>query len=266
MPSSLSYFLSQSLADISYFFYKDAVRAVKGNLSLAFPDYDERRLASMARETFRNYSKYLVDYARFTHLPRPEVIKKIVEFEGRETFEGVLRKNKGLILLTAHLGNWELGGIFFGSLGLKVNVVTLQDQNMEIDDFRTWYRENYNVRTVTIGNSPFSSVELLAAIGRGETVAMLIDRCDSRQDHLVVDFFGKPTCFPRGPLILARLTGAPLAVAFVVHSGGGYKGYFEEPITVGSDGDEKQALNQIVKLLEKYIISYPTQWYNFVPI
>lgn len=265
IPKSIAYAVSQSIADLSYFFYKGAVGNVKKNLALVFPDFSEKQLSVVSRELFRNYSKYLVDYGRFTYLGKKEILNKIVHFEGSENLDSALSMKKGLILLTAHLGNWEFGGIFFGNYGLRVNVVTLPDENSEINNVRNWYRKKHNVRTITIGDSPFSSVDLVRALNSNEIIAMLIDRYHRTQDSVTIEFFHRPTTFSRGPFILGRLTGAPIVMAFVVMEGNGYKGIVEEPFFVNKENEEKE-MRKVVKALEKYVTMYPNQWYNFIPI
>ncbi|MBI4683899.1 MAG: lysophospholipid acyltransferase family protein [Nitrospirae bacterium] len=266
VPTFLSYTISQGIADISYVLYKSAVKNVKQNLKLIFPNLAEKEISRITKRLFRNYSKYLVNYGRFTNLDKKNVLSKITFFDGRENLDSTLKMNKGLILLTAHLGNWELGGIFFGSYGVRTNVVTIQDRDSKIDNARRWYREKHNVSTITIGNSPFSTLEMVKALKNGEIVAMLIDRYNSSLENSTVDFFHKPVMFPRGPFILSRLTGAPIIVAFVVKEGKGYRGIVNNPINVTSEKEEEEALKTVVKILESYIIMYPDQWYNFTPI
>lgn len=266
IPRPLAYAFSQSIACASYVFYKSAVNSVKQNLMRALPATSAKQISRLTLRLFRNYSKYLVDYGRFMGLGKYDVLQKIIHFEGRENLDAVLKINKGVILLTAHLGNWELGGIFFGNYGLKTNVVTIQDNNAEIDYARRWYREKHNVNTITIGNSPFSTVEMVNALNNNEMVAMLIDRYYEGLDYITEDFFKKPMRFPKGPFVLSRLTGAPILVAFVVREDKGYKGIIEKPILVTDGKEEHEMLNQVVKILERYIMIYPDQWYNFIKI
>ena len=266
LPTSLSYAISRSISDISYLFYRTAAGSVKQNLSRAFPSYSDEAISELAARLFRNYGRYLVDYARFTRLNKSEVTGKIISFDGKENLKKALKMGKGMILLTAHLGNWELGGIFFGNYGIRTNVVTIRDENQEIDNIRRRYRERHNVATITIGNSPFSAIEMVKALNNGEVVALLIDRYDGGLDTITTDFFGTPTKFPRGPFILSRLTEAPIITAFVVREKEGYKGIISQPLVVTHERGEHEALGTVVKMLEKYIIMYPDQWYNFVPV
>lgn len=266
IPKSISYAVSQRIADMSYLFYKSAAENVKKNLALVFPEASEKKLSLMTLQLFRNYSKYLVDYSRFTWLNKSDILKQIIYFDDKDNLNNTLQMNRGIILLTAHLGNWELGGIFFKSYGIKTNVVTLPDEDYEIGSIRNMYRERFGVKTITVGNSPLFTIELTKALHNKETVAMLIDRYNDRPNGITIEFFSKPTQFPRGPFILSRLTGAQIIVAFVVREENGYRGIVKGPFQVNSEKEEYEILKRVINILERYIILYPDQWYNFVPI
>ena len=263
VPTFLSYRISQLIADLSYLLYRSAVKKSSANLKLAFPSLSLREISGLTSKMFRNYGKYLVDYGRFTSRDSQSVLEAIGFFDGEEKLQSAVQMHKGLILVTAHLGNWELGGIFLSRYGVKTNVVTLQDDDMEIDNARRWYRELHNVTTITIGDSPFSTLEIAKALRNNESVAMLIDRCDHRLETLTASFFHKPTPFPRGPFVLSRITGAPIVVGFVVRDQKGYKGIIEGPFLVTSQEHEQTVLEEVVKIMEKHITIYPDQWYNF---
>lgn len=266
LPTPLSYAISQHIADLSYLLYNSAVKNVKQNLRLVFPNLPDKKLSRITKRLFRNYSKYIVDCGRFTNINKKALVEQIVCYEGKKNLDNALQMNKGLILLTAHLGSWELGGMFFGSYGFKINVLTLPDDNPEIDTIRSWHRSVHGVKTITVGNTPFSMLEMVRALGNREIIAMLIDRYHAGLNGIVTDFFNKPTLFPRGPFILSRLTGAPIVVAFVVKEKKIYKGIIESPLTVTNENEEYETLKKVVKIFERCIMRHPDQWYNFIPI
>ncbi len=229
---------------------------------MAMPTDSGQAIGAAARRLFKNYARYLVDYAMFTYLPKDEILKKITSREGIDILEGVIKEGKGIILLTAHLGNWELGGIFLNSYGLKINVLTNKDENPGIDEARTNYRQRHGVNTITVGEkNPLSSVELAGALFRGEAVAMLIDRYNPLMGNIEVEFFGRNVNFPAGPFILSKMTGAPIITGFVVREEDGYKGIIDGPFTVGND--IRDAARKAIKSLQRNIAKYPCQWYNF---
>lgn len=262
-PTFISYPFSRAIAGISFFFYKSAVKNITANFLRVFPKATHKELLRKTRNLFGNYAEYLVDYGRFSALDKETILKKIAHFDGEDNLIEALNMKKGLILLTAHLGNWELGGIFFGAYGLKVNVVTLQDEDSEIDSKRSQYREHYGIKTITIGETPLSTVSVVNALTNNEVVAMLIDRYSGDRDSVAVNFFNKPALFPRGPFVLSRITGAPVIVAFVVKEQGEYKGIIEKPFVVEDEKEEKECVKKVVRIFEEYIVQYPDQWYDF---
>ncbi len=264
VPSFILGAIADRLAEVSYLIYKKEKTNVRANLRRVFPDAPQAEINRISFSIFKNYGRYLCDYGKFIGGDKSFINRKFTAMDGEGNLRKALQMKKGLILLTAHLGNWELGGTFFGRNNMKTNVITLRDQNADIDFFRTWYRKIHNVNTISIGDSPFSSIDLISAIKNNEVIAMLIDRYENKHDSMMMDFFNKPTPFPRGPFILGRLTGAPVVAAFVIKEKKGYRGIVEEPFILTKESEEIETLKKVVKILEKYIIMYPTQWYNFV--
>lgn len=263
IPTFISYAFTRAIADISYFFYKTAAKKIHANFRLVFPDAADEELSRRTRKVFRNYAEYLVDYARFADLDRETLLEKIVHFKGEENLIEALNMRKGLILLTAHLGNWELGGIFFAAYGLNVNVLTLPDENAGIDMSRIEYRKRYGVKTITVGNSPLSAIEMIKALNDNEVVAMLIDRYTEDRDGVKVNFFNKPAMFPKGPFVLSRITGVPVVAAFVVKEHGEYIGIVEKPFIVANEEEEQKSLEKVVRIFERHVVNYADQWYDF---
>lgn len=260
------YSIAVKIGEISYLFYGKARENINANLRRILPEADSATISLLSLKTFRNYSKYLVDYGRFSSLDRDTLFKEMVCVEGGGNIDEALGRGKGLILLTAHLGNWELGGIFFGRQEIKINVLTFRDGIVDIDDIKERYRKLHNINTIVLGDSPFAGIEVLNALGRNEVVAMLVDRPEA--NGIPVTFFGKKTTFPQGPILLAGGSGAAIVPGFVVREKDGYRGVAEKPIYFDKDrGDTPESVAaSIVKVFEEYIRRYPDQWYNFVPM
>lgn len=267
-PTWLSYGFAEKIAALSYIFCSQARENVKKNLRNVFPKISNKELSSMALRTFKNYSNFLVDYGRFSSLDRESMFKVIKYIDGEENIRKSIKKNKGIILLTGHLGNWELGGMYFGKQNIKINVLTFRDEMANIHEIRTRYRKFHNIDTIAVGESPFSSIEIINALQRNEVVALLVDRY-GKTGGMAVKFFGKPAYFPLGPVILAKISGAPIIPAFVVKvDKKSFRVIVEKPIEVPSNIDKEIGpyLQKIVNVFEKVIKEYPDQWYNFAPI
>ncbi len=267
LPAWFSYWCVRRIAEASYLFGSAARENVKDNLKRVFPDMDDKDIARLALNTFRNYSEYLVDYGRFKTIDR-ERLFKVLTCDGLEHLQGALAAGNGAIVVTVHIGNWELGGIFAAKLGIKTNVVTAHEGVLEIDAIKERYRKDHNVNTLIIGDSPFSTIELMSALKRNELIAMLVDRsgASGMGGDITVDFFNRPFQFPKGPLILSRMTGAAIIPAFVVKVRGSYKTIIAPALFAPSEGEFTACARRIMLVFEDAIRRYPDQWYNFVRV
>jgi len=261
VPRPVLYVIADLLADVTRRAGAEPVRNLRVNLRSAFPHFPERDIEDVLKRTFRNFARYLVDYGRFHTLTEEALGRVLPAVQGLHPLEESIRKGRGVILVTGHIGNWELGSVFFGRNGVKINVVTLPEGSARIDAIRGMYRQRHNIRTIILDGSPFSSLEIVAALRRGEMVAMLVDRWGGG-DGVSAKFFGVDRLFPRGPFFLSRVTGAPVVPAFVVRDGNMYRGLVDPPFVVEGVDDEPYAL-RVSESLERMIRNYPGQWYNF---
>ena len=263
IPETYLYRLADLIGMVSHATYRTAVRNVRANLTRALPDTTPGQIRLLSRRVFRNYARYLVDFGKFREIDDESLRKILPVVEGLENLEAALSRNRGILLVTGHVGNWELGGIFFGHLLPRVHVVTLPNGVEKIDKIRRGYRGNHNINTIVLDGSPFSILEMMTALRRNEMLAMLVDRWNG-EDGLWEDFFGVRMPFPRGPIALSRATGAPILPAFVVKEGNTYRVIIHQPFTAECE-DDMACTRRIFRCLEKVISRYPDQWYNFRP-
>ena len=268
LPLSIGYLLATITGIIAYFLSRTNRRAVISNLTQVLgKEVSRKRIYSLACSTFCNYAKYIVDYFRFPHINKDNWKSIIPQYEGADFIDDTLKKGKGLMLLTAHLGNWELGGLLFNILGYPMNVVTLIDENLKIDEVRERWRRSRGIKSLTVSNSITAAKNIADALAKNEIVAMLGDRA-TKTNRMRIKFFGKEAYFPTGPAILSLLTGAPIVPGFVLYQGRGrYYGVAEKPIYAKDTGnrekDIRRTLEKIIRVFEKYTRQYPDQWYNF---
>lgn len=264
LPRRALYRVADAVGLASYASGAAPARHLRANLRRIFPGASEGEVRALARRIFRNFARYLVDYGVFGSVPAEALDRAIVVLEGRENLEGVFDAGRGVILVTGHVGNWELGGLFWGQSGVKLNVVTLPEGDARIDRFREAYRHRYRIDTIVVDGTPFATLEMMAALRRGEMVAMLVDRW-GKEDGVAAPFFGGVHFLPRGPFALSRATGAPILPAFVVRDGADYRGIVERAF-VAEGEDDAVCAARVSEALERVIRRYPDQWYNFVSI
>ena len=275
IPRSIQKFFSVVVGDLFYLLMKKTRSNVRKNIKgVGQGRWSERKIDVLTRKTFQNYGQYLLDYM-VMHRLRPSNKKKwIVEEVGSDYMIEALQRGKGVICITPHLGNWEIGGLLFSFKGGKLNVVTLDERDLDTKSFREEMRKRGGIRNLYMNpkdDSPMAVLNAVKALHRNEIVAMLGDRIET-QKIKVFDFFGKKTSFPIGVAILALSTGAPVLPVFVVmEKNRKYRGIIEAPIHFDASSREdrdiviQKGMEKLVKKFEEYIEKYPDQWYNFYP-
>lgn len=226
------------------------------------------RVRRTRRHMIYNLAYYWVDLFRFCQLPYERSRKILAGLEGLEHLDRVMEEGRGVVLLTGHLGNWELGGIFLREQELPVSVVYVPDQSPTAEKFRAFLRSRINIEEIPIDPAAeLSSLPVLRALREGRAVAMQGDR-DFNDQGEMLPFFGEPAPFPPGPILLARLTGAVIVPTFIVYTENHDLAiHFDEPIeverTADRSADVSRALARWVEVLEGAVRRWPEQWYTF---
>ena len=263
LPLRLIYSLAAVLAQGYYFFAFRDRRFVKANLRVIFPEKTNRQLRKISRMVFRNFAKYLVDFFRFEKLNR-QYIDKNIKLENLHYFDQALAKGKGVVVLTAHLGNWELGGVVLAQLGYPFWAVALPHKNKKVNDFFDAQRNRKGVKVIAMGKAVRSCI---TEIRNNHMVALVGDR-DFSEKGIIVDFFGKPTHFPEGPAALSLITGASIVPGFMLRNpDDSFTLRIEKPIEFISTDDKAKNLADLIDIykgiIQDYIRKYPEQWYVF---
>lgn len=264
-PRRAAYGIARRLADLYFLLDRRGRHAVMSNLrqihSSGGVELSDRALRALARENFLNFAKYVVDFFHFLHLPA-ERMHRLIDFANiRETFDTCLQQGRGLIAVSAHLGNWELGAAAMAQSGYRINAVALWQPNPRLNALYQSYRIARQIHPIPFGRAARGC---LAALRRNEIVALVGDR-DYTGSRDTVEFFGKPARLPTGPARLALATGAPIVCAFLVRlPGDTYRYVVCDPIQPDLQHDTVPSLmRRIAACLEKVIRRYSEQWYLF---
>jgi KDO2-lipid IV(A) lauroyltransferase len=193
------------------------------------------------------------------------------EWRGIEHLQAARAAGRGTIIVTAHLGHWELGGILLTRHGWPLNVVTLEEPSTELTRWRDAHRRHLGIHTIAVGpGHPFAFVELIQKLRRNELVAMLVDR-PHEGTGAPVKFFGAQTEFSTGPALLAHHTGAAVLPAFVLQNDAGRYVSFADPVIPMQRHKDPRALlgentQRIATSFEQIVRAHPEQWFNYVPV
>jgi KDO2-lipid IV(A) lauroyltransferase len=265
LPRWLMLSMAVLAGSLYWAFMKKDREMVRRNLSRILEDPSQVPL--MVRRTFIRYAKYLVDYTRMDLLRKNHVPGLVQRFEGWEHIDRAVAEGRGGLILTAHLGNWEMGGIFLTLLGYALTVITAPDVEARLHSYRVNLRHEQKIKVITLDDTLSSSLAVLRSLQANELVALLGDR-DLFGKGVPVTFFGRRVYFPIGPALLASLSEAPLIPTFVLMDEyDRYRCFASHPILIQKteNRDEDLAANtqRIAEVMEMVIRAHPDQWYTF---
>ncbi|OGW83441.1 MAG: hypothetical protein A2987_03225 [Omnitrophica bacterium RIFCSPLOWO2_01_FULL_45_10] len=269
LPLKVSYILARSIADIYYCWTVKDKRAVLENLKVITGGrLSAVELNKMGRDVFRNFAKYLADFFRSSKIDS-NYVKRFIGIEGLENLKSAMSKGKGVILLSAHIANWELGAVVLGILGYNISVVVLTHQNKKINAFFTRQRVLGNVKPIEIGIALRSCYKVL---GENGLLGLLGDR-DFSKTGIKTLMFGKPAIIPKGPAVFSYRLGSIIVPTFMIRKPDeAFRFIFDPPIEPAEileskTGDEEAGIQALTKayigIIESYIKQYPTQWFMF---
>ena len=271
LPSRFVYACAVLFGEVAYLFWTTKREIAKHNFAIVLgrPQGDPE-VARVARRSFRNFAKYLTEIMRFPSL-HPADLDRLVIVDPRSL--GHLRAardhGKGLIFVSAHFGNFELGGARIAQ-EIPITVVADELENQRLMDFLVANREHKNVNIL---QPEGSAKRVLAALKRNEMVGFMMDLGPRAHelDNVKVEFFGAPTTFPTVAAALARVSGAPIVVAAVRRERDNtFRGVALPPIfverTKQAAHDLERATQTIVGALEGLVRPDPDQWYIFRPM
>ncbi|MEI6083889.1 MAG: hypothetical protein WCS70_06265 [Verrucomicrobiota bacterium] len=191
-------------------------------------------------------------------------------FDGEHHVHAALAEGHGVLLLTAHLGNWEAAGQLLSRLDVIVNVTGLDKESDAIRSVLSQVSKA-KFRLIPLTGSPTDAIPLVAALRRGEVVAMLGDRSYGSPTTRV-PFLGGTAAFPVGPYVVAAIAGAPLVHVFNLRESGGHYRYFgspaQHPVMPAHDQRDaylRDCATRFATELEAVVKRDPLQWYNFYP-
>ena len=262
LPYRGAVWLAERIADWRYACCRDDREAVQRNVALILGASSEETSPAV-REVFRNFGRYLVEFVR-AHGP----CQPALTVEGREHLTHALQVGRGAIILSAHLGNWELGGIVLRRMGFQVSAVVLPHRDRGANTFFDHQRRRCGIGVIPLG--PHSTKACLAQLKAGGLLGIVADR-EFGASSIEVTLLGRQVQVPRGPAVLSLRTGTPIVPTFLVWSEPGHVQLSMEPPiwpTSGSSPASRVAMlaQAYVSVIERYIRALPTQWLMFQPL
>ncbi len=261
LPFCLAKKLGVALALSVKIFLPERRRLVLENLSKTFKELKRDKILSIAENVWKNLGLNLVEFIKIEHINKGNYTK-FVEFENEEYLKNALRENKGVFLLTAHLGNWELMGAALSLHGYKIMVVARALENKYVNTEVNRIRELSGEKIVDEHKGIRESLKWLKSNG---CVGILLDQ-HITEGNVIVDFLGRPAATSPIIALLAKKTGAKIVPLYNFRlASGKIKIVFEKPVELKNTENHREDLITNTEIFNKiignWILKYPDQWF-----
>jgi Kdo2-lipid IVA lauroyltransferase/acyltransferase len=262
LPYAFSVKIGGYLGALGYYLIRRARRETLENLRASLKGLDEDEIRRIGRRVFVNQGKNAFELFSFPKLRR-EDLDKLIEIENKKVFEEALARGKGVLIASAHCGNWEMMGAGLAHLGFPINVIAKKIYLEALNDILVGLRESKGVKVI-LRSASDSAREILRSLRHNEAIGILIDQ-DTAVSGVFVDFFSRPAWTPGGLAAIALKTGAGVILALDVRlPDDRHRITIKGPIEMIKSGDkDKDVLENtriITGMIESHISQYPEQW------
>jgi len=240
-------------------------RILLKNLLASYPEKNSAEIATVARGCVETFGATFVDFLLATDLPREEFLAR-APVTGVEHLQAARARGKGVFLLSAHFGSWEIGALAVGLLGEPIASVVRPLDNPLLEAELTRRRTRFGNRVIV---KKEAAREILRALRVNGTVAMLIDQNVLEREAIFVPFFGRPAATTPSLALFQLKTGAAVCPVFTWPIGGGrYETRFEQPIWpeefdlpgLSREARVQRATARYLEAIEAVIRKKPSAW------
>lgn len=247
--------VGERLGRLAYRLSKKHRERALENLARAFPEATQQQRDDWAEGVLVHFGRVMSDFMRAATRSKQEVIDSI-EASGIERIDEVLAAGKGVILVTAHFGNWERMANYLALKGYTLSVVARDANDPDMNALVAQLREAAGVEVISRGNAARA---VLTKLRKNECVGILPDQ---NSDEIFVPFFGVPCGTVQGPAVLSQRSGAPILPMYCARIGvGKYRVWVEPPIEAEEGFEPVEGLTRAINAsLEAAIRQYPDQY------
>ncbi|MGM0608750.1 MAG: lysophospholipid acyltransferase family protein [Candidatus Muiribacteriota bacterium] len=252
---STSYRIASVISKIMFFASTRERNILMANLSYVSINTDEKRLM---KKIFKNMGYTFVEFIKFSFMPFKKV-KQYLEVQGEHHLKEALQKKRGVVLLTGHIGNWEMVGAHLGKKGYPVNALYSKPKSELYDKI---IRKLRGLNKLKLIDNKNSFIEGIKCLRNNEILILLADQ-KSKENNNMIDFLGKPAPTPKGPAIFALKAKAEIVTYFVVRKKKRLKVIFNKLEYDSSKKQKEKVAEILTKMNRQYseiIKKYPDQW------
>jgi KDO2-lipid IV(A) lauroyltransferase len=205
---------------------------------------------------FQSIGRIVVTFREMPKITR-ENVGKWIHYDGLENFSNAMARGKGVLVATAHLGNWELSAFTHAIMTGPMHIVVRPLDNSHLDAF-------VEKRRALTGNPVVSKKEaargILRALHAGESVGILIDQNSTREEGVFIDFYGRKACANAAFVKFAHRTGAAVIPGFALWNESERRYVLRFYPEISMSGDVQEDTQRVHSFLESVIREYPDQW------
>ena len=244
--------------------YRLGIRAmvVEAQIRFAFPELSSADVRRIARESYDNLGRTSIEAAMMEKCLRTEMIDLFEQIEGWEHVESALAPGRGALLVTGHLGNWEVGGACIAAKGTRVDAIARHMSNRLFEKYLTDVREQNGLRVIFDDQAVR---QIPRSLRENRIVGSLVDQGVQGLASTFVPFFGRMAKTPRGPAVFMQRLNVPMVFAVAVRLSSGKYRLIIEPVATIDTGDREADATAVVAgftaRLEHWVRQFPGQYF-----
>lgn len=258
-----AYFL---LRFVAFYYFLFSYTASKQVIALYHRKLGYSWFASI-RKLYKNY--YLLGQGIIDKVVMMSGIKNkfSFNFDGEENLRGIANMQKGGILLSAHIGNWDIAGHLFKRLETRINIVLFDGEHEKIKEYLEGVTGKRAVKIIVIKKDLSHIYEISDAFKNNELVCMHADRFLEGNKTMATDFLSEKARFPMGPFLLASTFKVPVSFVFAVKETSLHYHFFASQAKIYNNPVREKALQEMLTdyagAMEVKLKKYPEQWFNY---
>lgn len=263
IPGKYMYVLAKGIANLGFFFAKKQRNIALQSLAIAFGrEKNSREIEKIAEDCFVSIAKGGVELVFL--MDRPALLRQRVEFSGRENLDLALSKGRGVILVSAHFGNFPLMMAKISLEGYKIAGIMRPMRDSRVEKIFLEKRNRLGLKTIYSQPRKACVEQSLRSLRNNELLFIPVDQ-NFGTGGVFVDFFGKKAATATGPVVLALRTQAALLPCFIIRQADDtHKVIFEPALDLIQTPDYAENLKinvqRITSIIENYIRAYPHEW------
>ena len=261
-PLKLGYAMAWLMTEFHFRLFPRRRHAALANLAVVMPRATRRERIGIARRMMRSYNCMLFEFFRLPHVSRAELLRA-VQVQGREHLENAVARGRGVILVSSHIGNWELAAVVVAHWGYTLHAVAGVQLNRWLSPAVRETKSELAIHTVSQEDG---FRKLLRALEHNDLVALMADG-DLYQHGAPVEFFGRETSWPTGPGVLAQRSGALVICGYCERlSPGRFRIVMEPALDPARFATAAELNASVAATVQGHIQQHLDQWCIFRPL